>query len=155
MPYRDYSDEELIIAIKDSTNICQVLRKIGLKPAGGNYATIHKRVKDLKLDTSHFTGQAWSKGKQFPPKQPIEDYLLNKRPIRSLDLKKRLIREGILEHKCYRCGLTTWNNEPIPTELDHIDGNHYNNDLSNLTILCPNCHAQTDTYCGKNIGKYS
>lgn len=41
--------------------------------------------------------------------------------------------------------------EPIPLQLDHIDGNHTNNKLENLQILCPNCHAKTPTYCGKNI----
>ena len=42
--------------------------------------------------------------------------------------------------------LSEWMGKPIPLELHHKDGNHYNNDLSNLEILCPNCHAQTDNY---------
>ena len=53
------------------------------------------------------------------------------------------------EHKCECCGLISWNDKPIPLELHHIDGNHYNNDLSNLQILCPNCHAQTSNYSCK------
>ena len=43
--------------------------------------------------------------------------------------------------------------KPIPLELDHIDGNHYNNELINVRIVCPNCHAQTETNSGKNVGK--
>ena len=31
-----------------------------------------------------------------------------------------------------------------------VDGDSKNNKLDNLRFLCPNCHAQTDTYCGKN-----
>lgn len=42
---------------------------------------------------------------------------------------------------------------PIPIELDHIDGNPENNKSDNLRLICPNCHAQTPTYKGRNIGK--
>ena len=65
-------------------------------------------------------------------------------------MRKRLISEGIKEHKCECCGLSEWLGEPIPLELDHIDGDHYNNTYKNLKILCPNCHAKTPTYRGKN-----
>lgn len=54
--------------------------------------------------------------------------------------RKRLIEDGIKEEKCERCGLSEWMGQPIPLELHHIDFNHYNNDLSNLQILCSNCH---------------
>ena len=44
--------------------------------------------------------------------------------------------------------------KPIPLQVHHIDGNHINNELNNLQLLCPNCHAQTDNWCRNNIGKY-
>jgi len=75
---------------------------------------------------------------------------MNHRPIQTFKLKHRLIREGILEPKCYRCGLTTWQGLPIPLELEHKNGNPHDNSLDNLTLLCPNCHALTATYRGKN-----
>jgi len=56
-------------------------------------------------------------------------------------------------HKCVMCEYDTWNDKPIPLELDHIDGNSGNTELGNYRLLCPNCHAQTDTYKGKNKGK--
>jgi len=56
-------------------------------------------------------------------------------------------------HQCEICSTTKWNGKPIPLEVDHIDGNHENNVLSNLRLICPNCHAQTDTYKAKNRGK--
>ena len=65
-------------------------------------------------------------------------------------MRKRLIIEGLKNHRCECCGLSEWLEEPIPLELDHIDGDHYNNMLENLKILCPNCHAKTPTYRGKN-----
>jgi heterodisulfide reductase subunit B len=65
--------------------------------------------------------------------------------------KKRLISER--GHQCEVCLNSEWCEKPIPIELDHIDGNPQNHSKDNLRLICPNCHAQTDTYKGKNIGK--
>jgi hypothetical protein len=145
-----YSEQELLEAVKTSTSIRQVLEKLDIVPAGGNYQTTNRRIIKLNIDTSHFTGQAWNKGKVVGPKRPIEEYLKENSQIQSFKLKGRLIAEGLKEHKCECCGITEWNGKPAPIELDHINGNHYDNRLENLRILCPNCHAQTDTYRGKN-----
>jgi hypothetical protein len=145
-----YTEEELREAVKTSTSIRQVLNKLNIVAAGGNYQTTNRRIKKLNIDTSHFTGQAWNKGQTIGPKRDIKEYLSNEVPILSHKLKNRLIREGFKEHKCECCGITEWNGKPAPIELDHINGNHHDNCLENLRILCPNCHAQTDTYRGKN-----
>jgi 5-methylcytosine-specific restriction endonuclease McrA len=62
-------------------------------------------------------------------------------------LRKRLLRAGMKEALCESCGLREWQGEPIQLELDHIDGDRSNNTLANLRMLCPNCHAQTETWC--------
>lgn len=83
---------------------------------------------------------------------PLQDILDGKHPqYQSNHLRRRLLQEGIFEHKCSCCKLTEWNGQPIPIELDHIDGNKHNHQQDNLRLLCPNCHAQTDTYKGKNM----
>jgi hypothetical protein len=64
-------------------------------------------------------------------------------------LKLKLIKDKVFERKCYGCNNTEWLEKPIPIELHHIDGNKSNNDISNLKILCPNCHAQTPNYRGR------
>ena len=75
--------------------------------------------------------------------------------MRNSKLKKKLYKDNLLKEICYICGLKPiYNNKPLTLELDHIDGNHNNNDITNLRILCPNCHSQTDTFGGKNIKKY-
>lgn len=67
-----------------------------------------------------------------------------------ISLKRYLIKtEG---HKCWKCNNTEWNDLPITLEIEHVDGNSDNNDLENLSILCPNCHSQTPTYKAKNVG---
>jgi hypothetical protein len=152
---RSYSDEDVQKAVISSFSTRQVLTKLGLKEAEGNYKTIKNLIKTLNLDTSHFTGHLSNKGKKLPLKGIIEDYLSNKFVITSYKLKLRLLREGYFEYKCYHCLQSTWLEKPIPLELYHIDGNSSNNNFENLQLLCPNCHAFTSNYRVKNIGNYS
>ena len=63
-------------------------------------------------------------------------------------LRKRIILEQ--KCKCNKCGLNKWLDNEIPLELEHKDGNHYNNERENLEMLCPNCHSLTDTWRGRN-----
>lgn len=89
--------------------------------------------------------------KKKMPSIPIEEILSGKHNgYHTFKLAKRLLKEGIKEHKCENCEITEWNNLPVPLELDHIDGNSYNHQKDNLRFLCPNCHAQTSTHRGRN-----
>lgn len=154
--YRNYSDRKLIEAVASSASVAGVLRELGLKPAGGNYANIQTLIKGLNLDTSHWTGQAHRKGSTLPQSiTPIEKFLVKGRVNNNVHLKSRLIREGYLENKCSRCGISEWLGEPLVLHLDHKNGDRSDNRLDNLRLLCPNCHSQTTTYCGKNVGSGS
>lgn len=101
---------------------------------------------EVMLDTSHFLGQGHNRGKEALNQRPIEDYLSNKARTRSSKLRERLIWERYFEHQCSSCKRRTWLGRPIPLELDHISGDSEDNDLENLRLLCPNCHARTPTY---------
>jgi hypothetical protein len=148
---RTYTDTQFIDAVETSTSIRQVLAKLGLKEAGGNYKVAQQRIEKLGISLADGpNGQSWSKGKTLGPKRPIEYYLTENSYHQSHKLKLRLIQEGIKTHQCEECGITHWNGKTTPIELDHINGNRYDNRLENLRILCPNCHAQTETYRGKN-----
>lgn len=83
----------------------------------------------------------------------IEELLVHGSTAQTNKLRHRLLRDGIFVHKCSVCKRKTWNKKSIPLELSHKDGDNSNNLIDNLELLCPNCHAQTDTYRGKNIGK--
>lgn len=154
MRFKKYTKEQLINAIKASISYREALIKLNVAPYGGNYWTIKKYTKELDLDTSHFCGKSWAKGRKFPNRVAIEDYLSNKFPIQSFKLKKKLIAEKLIKSICSSCKLTKWIGKPIPLELHHKDGNNLNNNLSNLELLCPNCHSMTDNYRGKNKETY-
>lgn len=149
-----YSDEEFIKIVKESLSIAAICRVMNMKPAGGNYRTLKTRIKELSLNTSHFTGQGWNIGDRYVQvKQgiPLKDILVPYSTFSVSHLSKRLLKEGIKENRCESCDLDTWLDEPIKLELHHIDGVSTNHSIENLLMLCPNCHSYTDNYRGKNI----
>lgn len=154
MSKRKWSDQDLINAVKESFSYSQVIQKLGLRPAGSNYDTVKFKIKSLDLDISHFTGQGWNTGvryQQIRPAKPLNEVLTNPSFHNSNNLRKRLLNEGIKERKCERCSNSYWQGYPISLELHHVNGDKFDNRLENLQILCPNCHALTHNYCGKNI----
>lgn len=152
---RNYTDQDFINSVKESFSIRETLKKLNLRPTGGNYKVAQNRIKSFGLDTSHFKGKGWNKGLKITcnKAKPLEEILTEDSYYQSHKLKLRLIKENYFIHECSCCKLTEWNNKPIPLELEHINGNNTDNRLENLTIICPNCHAQTETYRGKGKRK--
>lgn len=149
-----WSKTNLEHIIPVSRNIRHALELLGLKAAGGNYDQFRYYIRSYSLDTSHFTGQGWSKNKKIP-RQPIyslEEILVRNSSFQSHKLRKRLISSGVKLEECEEYG---WNKKSvdgrIPLELDHINGDHTDNRLENLRILCPNCHSLKPTHRGGNI----
>ena len=89
-----------------------------------------------------------------PAKIILKEILSGEHPyFQTYKLKNRLLKEGLIINECAICGISKWNDKPINLELDHIDGKRINHSLSNLRLLCPNCHSQTETYRSKNRSK--
>lgn len=155
MKSKIYTDQQIISAVKNNSSVRTALKELGIVPAGGSYKTFYANVKRLGLDISHFTGQAHLKGKKnlFIQKQELSKILVKESAYtNSTKLKLRLINESILIDECSKCFITEWMGEKLSLHLDHIDGDNTNNEINNLRLLCPNCHSQTPTYCGRNKG---
>lgn len=151
---RRWTDEELRVAVKDSGSYRQVIFKLQLIPAGGNYTHIARKVEELNLDISHFHGKGWNRGWHFDPRKPetpIEEWLVVGSTVQSFTLKKRLFKSGSKKPRCEICDWSKMSPDGrIPVELDHINGIKNDNRLENLRILCPNCHSLQPTHRGKN-----
>jgi hypothetical protein len=135
MASKRYTDNDIILGASQVKSIAGLLSYLGLKPTGGNYSNIKRKLQTLHINTDHWTGAAWSKGEQL---KDWKDY------TRASNFKKHLIR--LRGNVCECCNLTTWLNKLIKLELHHIDGNRTNNNAKNLQLLCPNCHSYTDTW---------
>jgi len=154
----EFTPAELQTLLDTSNSYSDLLRKIGLNPKGGNPKTLKRIIKEYSLDETKLCEnrkKIYSKNSFYAHihnKKPIEDILSNKQVFHSsYNLLKRLVEEGYKEYKCESCGINEWLGKPISLQLEHVDGNHYNNNLENLKVLCPNCHSQTETFAGKNV----
>ncbi len=147
---RQVTDIEFIDAVKSSSTQTEVLAKFGLCNRGNNYRTLMRRIRELGIDTSHFLAQNANALKKRTI--PLEAVLIqNSQYSNTWRLKRRLLKEQLIENVCSLCGLTPyWNGRELALQLDHINGNHLDNRIENIRILCPNCHSQTDTFAGKS-----
>ncbi|MCB9812041.1 HNH endonuclease [Candidatus Nomurabacteria bacterium] len=150
---RKWDHSKLKKAVTESFSIREVIQKLGLVPAGGNYEQVKKIIREEGLDISHFTGKGWRKNRTFSfvPKKELSEILVKGTDYQSYKLKNRLFRAGLKQAKCELCGWAEQAEDGrIPVELDHINGDRYDNRLENLRILCPNCHSLQSTHRGKN-----
>ena len=111
--------------------------------------------KYLKLMDIEYKGNQAGKGISKPNSQymDLKTYLQNSQDIQINKIRIKLLRENYKEAKCENCGLTQWLGQEIPLEVHHKDGNRHNNTIENFQLLCPNCHALTNSYRGKNSAK--
>lgn len=151
-PRRWYSTEQLAEAVATSASFAGVLRHLGVPQAGGSQAYLARRIRKEGLDISHFTGQAHMAGKKGRRARP-EDVLVVNPPgsnrVKTSTLRRIMIEAGVPQ-RCSCCGLgPQWQGKPLTLVIDHLNGDWLDNREANLRFLCPNCHAQTATWCRK------
>ncbi|TDT40732.1 HNH endonuclease [Streptomyces sp. BK208] len=147
-----WTREVLQEAVSASSNMCEVLRHLGLEVVGGHHTHISRRIKAYDIDISHFR-MPTRKGRPRRPRTPegvlVEQLPSQARRIPSDRLKWAMTATGTPE-QCALCGTgTAWRGRPLPLEVDHIDGDWRDNRIKNLRLLCPNCHSTTDNYRGR------
>lgn len=152
---RKYTKEEFTQAWLTSRTIGEVAKKLGRNHSGGGYVVLRTAAQELNLSTDHMIEYGLNTGESYNRYRciPLSGILIeNSFYTKIARLKIRLMREGLLEAKCYAedCGLTEWKGKPISLQLDHVNGNKFDHRIKNLRLLCPNYHSQTDTFGGKN-----
>lgn len=152
--YKSIPLEELQQIVYESITFAEVMRKLGYTQNRGNsYGQFKKYLVDNNIDVSHFKGRAH--GTSDTTKYTLEDIFVKDTKYTNMtQLKNKIIKNNLLEYRCDICGITCWNDKPLTLQLDHINGDNRDNRLENLRFLCPNCHSQTETFCGKNKNKY-
>jgi len=148
------SKQDLEKIVQDNNTLSGILRDLNLEPSnsGGRFRSLKSRLEMDSIDYSHITlGNFANLGKKFPKKKLLlETVMIENSTYSRGTLKKRLIKEGILENKCDICGqLTEWKGQTLVMVLDHINGIRNDNRKENLRLLCPNCNSQQSTFAGK------
>lgn len=154
-----YSKENLEQIILNSFSLKEVLIKMNLRTAGGNYKVLHKYIEKYEIDTSHFSKRIEIYKKtlglyNLQRKKQLSEILIENSDYSRTSLKERLYKEGLKKRECELCGQgELWEGKKMSLILDHINGVHNDNRLINLRIVCPNCNATLDTHCGKHNRK--
>lgn len=138
--------------VKNCESIGQILKAFNLENKGSNNRTVKARCIEDNVDIEHIKlGLSSNKGRKFYIiKTPLKNILVKNSTFNRTHLKERLIEENMLEYKCEVCGnIGEWGGKKLTLQLEHKNGIHNDNTLQNLCFLCPNCHSQTKTFCGK------
>jgi hypothetical protein len=139
--------EEFVNICENSLTMAEAATKLNM-----HYNTFKRYAIKFNCWKPNQGGKGTKKNSANINKIPLEEILQGMHPdYQTFKLKNRLIKEGIKENVCEICGISEWNGKPLNMELHHIDGDRTNHKLENLQIVCPNCHAQTDTFRAKNI----
>lgn len=145
--------ENLVCEVaKKARNFNQLCKVLGKHPTSDVIRRLIGILEKYNVSYSHFDSSPEKQEVCFV-KKDINDYLVSGKTVSVAHLKDRLIKEGIKERKCEKCGRTEWEGQSIPLQLHHINGNRTDNRLENLQVLCPNCHAQTDNFSGRKLIK--
>lgn len=153
-----FSKQELQNIIDNSDSVRSVIKKVGLSGSGmGSYKTFYGKIEEFGLDVEELKKRSKTKSKQTLKlkKQELETVLVKNSTYQNTsNLKKRLLSEKLLKNVCNECGqLPDWNGKKLVLQLDHKNGVNNDNRLSNLRLLCPNCHSQCPTTAGKKLKK--
>jgi hypothetical protein len=134
-----------------SRSYAETLRRLGMRPAGGNHLTLRRYVEQIwQLSTDHFDPDRARNDALQKGQIPLSRILVEASTYSRSHLKARLFKDGLKARECEFCGQgELWRGERMSLILDHVNGIADDNRLENLQIVCPNCAATLDTHCGR------
>jgi hypothetical protein len=146
-----YGEQEVRGAVAASRSYSEVLRRLGMRPAGGNHSLLRKYVDEVwKIPTDHFDASGAAIRNLHKTAIPLSEVLVRGSTYSRGKLKQRLFEEGFKGRCCEMCGQDEcWRGRWMSLILDHINGVPNDNRIENLRIVCPNCAATLDTHCGR------
>lgn len=156
------ASDELAALVRTSSSLAQVLIALDLPTEGRAHHVLKRRLAELQISTTHFKGQGWAGGETTSSHPslargtarrscPPEDIFVENAPlVKSTRIVQLLLDMG-WEYTCALCGISEWCGRPLVLHLDHINGINNDNRLTNLRLVCPNCHSQTPTYCRRPV----
>lgn len=148
------SKEEILEAINNSNSIKEVISKLGEQDKGGKRKTFIKVCDYYDINLDEIRTKGLKNRNYYNKVNNFEEYFIENSPVSRKEIKKVILKNSLKNYKCNVCGNEgIWNNQKLTLQLEHINGINNDNRLENLTFLCPNCHSQTETYCGKNNEK--
>lgn len=143
----NFTKEELAEIVKNSTNMREVIKKIGYNAtSGSNNRTVKSRLEKYGIDYSHFTSNILTKVIRSEENVFIENSTATQKVLREWYKKGNYTK-----YKCSICGQEPiWQGKDLTLILDHINGHNHDDRLENLRWVCPNCNQQLDTTGFKN-----
>jgi hypothetical protein len=147
-----YSEVQAREAIAASLSYSDALRRLGMRPAGGNHRTIRRYAEEVwRIPVDHFDPGAARRTPLRREAVPLEEVLVERSRYQRARLRERLFDAGLKERRCELCGQgELWRGRRMSLILDHVNGVADDNRLANLRVVCPNCNATLDTHCGRN-----
>lgn len=145
----NFTKEQLEQIVQESKSYREVITKLGYStPNGNNHKTLKSRLQKYNISTDHFSFES-----THLVERTEENVFCKNSTATQATLRRWFIKGNYVPYQCDCCGITEWQEKPLVLQLDHINGDNHDNRLENLHWLCPNCHSQTDTFCGKQLQK--
>lgn len=155
--------KELREIASSARSISEIVRGLGLNPTSGqSHLKVRKAIKENEIFCPKLRGHGWNKGETRATSPEVDKqarslevpwkqvFCKNSSYDNRGEMIKKLLRDKSWVYQCNSCELFRWQGKKLSLQLNHKNGVKNDHRISNLELLCPNCHSQTTTFAGRN-----